>query len=74
MPSCILVKQRGTSLLRSAMGTELDFQRVLLKAESDPDDTGVRLDNLDGCLWLAYKTLVWMDDERARRVTEERKG
>jgi len=45
------------------MGTELDFQRVLLKEESDPDDTGVRLDNLDGCLWLAYKTLVWMDDE-----------
>jgi len=34
---CLLVKQRGMSVLRLAINTELDFHRLMLEAESDSD-------------------------------------
>jgi len=34
---CLLVKQRGMSVLRLAINTELDFHRLMLEAEIDSD-------------------------------------
>lgn len=58
-----MVKQRGTSVLRLALGTERDFHRLMLKAETDSDLSDVRLDEALGALVLAYKTLVWMESD-----------
>jgi len=61
--SCLLVKQRGTSVLRLATGSEHDFHRLMLHAETDDHHDSLHLDGPDSCLLLAYKTLVWMESD-----------